>query len=43
MFVFKKKDFGDKYNRYKQSTTVNVRTEYGRNKLLYYHYTTKRR
>lgn len=35
MFVFKQKDFGNKYNRYRRSVTVNVRTEYGRHRLLY--------
>ena len=37
MFVFKQKDFGNKYNRYRQAVTINVRTEYGRRKLIYSH------
>ena len=37
MFVFKQKDFGNKYNRYRQSVTVNITTDYGRQRLLYIH------
>lgn len=36
MFTFKQKDYENEVIRYKQSITVNVRTSYGRKRLLQY-------
>ena len=38
MFFIKEKDFGYKFNRYKQSATVNVSNDYGRRILLDIHF-----